>query len=72
MIRILFWAIALVLCLAVPALAEDDKPSPAAQPKEACQAKCEAQYNPDKECQPGVAAMHSPCEVLNQCLRDCD
>ncbi len=72
MIRILSSAIALALCLAVPAFAEDNQASPKAQPKDACRAKCEAQYNPDKECQPGVAAMHSPCEGLNQCLSDCN
>jgi hypothetical protein len=70
--RILSWAIALLLCLGGLAFAEDNQSSPAAQSKDACHAKCETQYNPDKECQPGVAAMHSPCEILNQCLSDCN
>jgi hypothetical protein len=76
MIRISRLAIALVLFLIVPASAEESKPSPApsqnAQSKDACQAKCEAQYNQNKECQEGVAPMHSPCELINQCLSDCD
>jgi hypothetical protein len=76
MISISSWAIALALCLISPAFAQESKPSPApsenAQSKDACRAKCEAQYNQNKECQGGVAPMHSSCDVYNQCLSDCD
>jgi len=76
MIRISYLAIVLVLSLMIPASAQENKPSQApsqtTQPKEACRAKCEAQYNENKECQEGVAPMHSPCELFNQCLSDCD
>ena len=77
MIRIPFFlAIALVLSLTIPAFAQENKPSQApsrtAQSKEACRAKCEVQYNENKECQEGVAPMHSACELFNQCLSDCD
>lgn len=75
MTRISFLAFALVLTLMIPASAQESKPSPApsqnAQSKDACRAKCEAQYNENKECQQGVAPMHSPCELFNQCLSDC-
>ena len=68
--------LALVLSLIAPASAEENKPSQApsqtSQSKDACRAKCEAQYNQDKACQEGVAPMHSPCEIYNQCLSDCD
>ena len=76
MTRISFLAIALVLFFMVPALGQDSKPSQApsqsAQSKDACRAKCEVQYNEDKECQEGVSPMHSPCELFNQCLSDCN
>jgi YbbR domain-containing protein len=76
MIRISSLVTALALFATIPASAQDNKPAQAptqgAQSKDACQAKCEAQYNQDKECQPGVSAMHSPCELYNQCLSDCD
>jgi hypothetical protein len=76
MIRISAFAIALALSLMAPASAQESKPSPAppqnAQSRDACRAKCDAQYNKDKECQEGVAPMHSPCEMYNQCLSDCD
>jgi len=76
MTRISFLAIALILSLMIPASAQESKPSQApsqnAQSKDACRAKCEAQYNDKKECQEGVAPMHSPCELFNQCLSDCD
>jgi hypothetical protein len=76
MIKTLPLAIALALFSTIPASAQDNKPAQAptqsAQSKDACRAKCEAQYNQDKECQPGVSAMHSPCELFNQCLSDCN
>ena len=76
MTRISFLAIALVLSFMIPAFGQDTKPSPAlsqnAQSKDACRAKCEVQYNEKKECQEGVAPMHSPCELFNQCLSDCN
>jgi hypothetical protein len=75
-IRISSWAVALALCFTLPAFAEDNKPvqapSNAAQSKDACRAKCEAQYNQDKTCERGVSPMHSVCEVYNLCLNDCD
>jgi hypothetical protein len=75
MIRTLSLTLALVLSLIVPASAQDNKPaqtpSQNAQSKDACRSTCEAQYNQDKECQEGVAPMHSPCEIFDQCLNDC-
>jgi hypothetical protein len=75
MIRMSFFAIAL-LSLIIPASGQESKPSQApshdAQTKAACRSKCEAQYNEKKECQEGVAPMHSPCELFNQCVSDCD
>jgi hypothetical protein len=75
MIRLSFLATAVALSLVSPAFAEDSKPpqaqSSAAQSKDACRAECEAQYNQDKACQGGVAPMHSPCEIFDQCLNDC-
>ena len=76
MIRISSLVTALALFVTIPASAQDKKPAQApaqsARSKGACRANCEAQYNQDKECQPGVSAMHSPCELYNQCLSDCD
>jgi hypothetical protein len=76
MIKIAFLAFAPALSLIIPASAQENKtlqaPSRTSQSKEACRAKCQAQYNQDKECQEGVAPMHSPCEAFNQCLSDCD
>jgi hypothetical protein len=76
MIKISFLAFASALSLIIPGSAQENKtlqaPSRTSQSKEVCRAKCEAQYNQDKECQEGVAPMHSPCEVFNQCLSDCD
>jgi hypothetical protein len=75
MIRTLSLTLALVLSLIVPASAQDNKPPQAAsqeaQSKDACRSTCEAQYNQDKECKEGVAPMHSPCEIFDQCLNDC-
>jgi hypothetical protein len=75
MIRISILGIALALSLGSPALAEESKPSQmqsrAAQSKDACRAECEAEYNQDKACEGGVAPMHSPCEIFDQCLNDC-
>ena len=76
MIRISSLAFGLALSLMIPASAQENKPSqapsPTSQSKDVCRAKCEAQYNQDKQCQEGVAPMHSPCELFNQCLSDCE
>jgi hypothetical protein len=76
MIRILSLTLALGLSFITPASAQDNKssqaPSQNAESKDACRSKCEAQYNQNKECQEGVAPMHSACELFNQCLSDCD
>jgi hypothetical protein len=76
MIRISTLMTVLALSSTLSASAQDNKPGQAptqsAQSKDACRTKCEGQYNPDKECQPGVSPMHSPCELYNQCLSDCD
>ena len=71
MIRTLSLTLALVVSLIVPASAQDDKPAQNVRSKDACRSACEAQYNQDKECQEGVAPMHSPCEIFDQCLNDC-
>src|ERR1700722_7062682 len=75
MIRTLSLTLALVLSFIFPVSAQDNKPAQApsrnAQSKDACKSKCEAQYNLDKECQEGVAPMHSPCEIFDQCVNDC-
>jgi hypothetical protein len=76
MIRISSLLIVLVLSLIIPASGQESQPSKTpseqAQPKAECKSKCEAQYSDYKECQEGVAPMHSPCEVFNQCVRNCD
>jgi hypothetical protein len=76
MIRISSLLIVLALSLIIPASAQESQPSKTpsqnAQSKADCKSKCEAQYSDYKECQGGVAPMHSPCELFNQCLRDCD
>jgi len=68
-------AIGLVLSAIVLASAQESQSSQTssqkAQSKEACRAKCETQYAEDK-CTEGVAPMHSPCELFNQCLSDCE
>jgi hypothetical protein len=68
--------LALALSWMAPTFAQDNKPSQApsqnAQSEGACRSKCDAQYNQNKECQEGVAPMHSACELFNQCLNDCD
>jgi hypothetical protein len=74
MMRLSFSAAVVALSLVSPAFAEESKPSQVqspAQSKEACRAACEAQYNQDKACQGGVAPMHSPCEIFDQCMNDC-
>jgi hypothetical protein len=75
MIRALSLTLALVLSLIVAASAQDNKSPQTAsqkpQSRDACRSACEAQYNQDKECQEGVAPMHSPCEIFDQCLNDC-
>jgi hypothetical protein len=75
MIRISSLTLVVALSMTVPASAQDNKSSQAppqdAQSKDTCRSMCEAQYNKNKECQEGVAPMHSPCELLNQCLNDC-
>lgn len=68
-------AIGLVLSLTIPASGEESQPSQIpsekAQSKEVCRSKCETQYT-DYKCTEGEAPMHSPCELFNQCLQDCD
>jgi len=75
MIRILSLAIGLALSLVIPASGQESQPtqtpSQKVQPKEVCRSKCEAQYA-EYKCTEGVAPMHSPCELFNQCLSDCD
>jgi len=76
MIRIMSLVVGLALSLIIPASGQEGQPSQIpsqkAQSKEVCRSKCEAQYNEKKECTEGVAPMHSPCELFNQCLSDCD
>ena len=75
MIRISSFAIGLVLSLTIFASGEESQPSQTtsqkAQTKEACRSKCQAEFT-QYECTEGVAPMHSPCELFNQCLQDCD
>jgi len=75
MMRILSLAVGLVLSSIVLAPAQESQPSQSssqkARSKEACRANCETQYAEDK-CTEGVAPMHSPCELFNQCLNDCE
>jgi hypothetical protein len=75
MTRISSLAIGLVLSFAVSASGEESQPSQTpsqkAQSKEVCRSKCQVQYA-TYECTEGVAPMHSPCELFNQCLQDCD
>ena len=74
MSRISALAIGLLLSLVISASGQESQPSknPSQndQSKAACRSKCEVQYNDKKECQEGVAPMHSPCELFNQCLDD--
>ncbi len=76
MIRISLLAIGLVLSLIIPASGQQSQPSqnrsPNAEPKAVCRSECKSRYNQKKECQEEVAPMHSPCELFNQCLSDCD
>lgn len=50
---------------------QPETPTQKAQSKKDCRSKCEGQYS-EYKCTEGVAPMHSPCELFNQCLSDCD
>jgi hypothetical protein len=75
MIRISSYAIGFVLSLTIFAFGEESQPPQTplqkAQTKEVCRSKCQAEFT-QYECTEGVAPMHSPCELFNQCLQDCD
>ena len=64
-----------LLSLTLSASSDESQPAQSsvqkAQSKKDCRSKCEGQYS-EYKCTEGVAPMHSPCELFNQCLSDCD
>ena len=76
MIRISSLIIGLTLSSIIAASGQESQPSQPpsqkTQSQAACRSKCEAQYTDYKECEGGVAPMHSACDMYNECVHDCE